>query len=102
MRFASSIFDTYRDRLSGIDDFQELEKFLSGLHLDRKFLDFAAKDGIVPAPGEWEKTAPYIMPQLNGLVGRYSRLDDEAFYRFYLEIDETVKTAVENSDSIEL
>ena len=42
------------------------------------------------------------MPQLNGLVGRYSRLDDEAFYRFYLEIDETVKTAVENSDSIEL
>lgn len=102
MRFASSIFDTYRDRLSGIDDFQELEKFLSGLHLDRKFLDFAAKDGIVPAPGEWEKTAPYIIPQLNGLVGRYSRLDDEAFYRFYLEIDETVKTAVENSDSIEL
>ena len=95
MRFASAMFDTYRDRLSSISDFSELETWLSELRLDRKFLDYAAKDGIVPRPGEWEKTEPYIMPQLNALVGRYSRLEDEAFYRFYLEIDETIRTALE-------
>ena len=100
MRFASAIFDTYRDRLSEIDDFGELEEYLQSLHLDRKFLDFAAKDGIVPAAGEWEKTEPYIMPQINALVGRYSKLDDEAFYRFYLEIDDTIRTAVESSGTV--
>lgn len=97
MRFASAMFDTYRDRLSAISDFRELETWLSELHLDRKFLDYAAKDGIVPRPGEWEKTEPYIMPQLNALVGRYSKLEDEAFYRFYLDIDDTIRTAVESS-----
>lgn len=97
MRFASAMFDTYRDRLSSISDFSELETWLSELRLDRKFLDYAAKDGIVPRPGEWEKTEPYIMPQLNALVGRYSKLEDEAFYRFYLDIDDTIRTAVESS-----
>lgn len=94
MRFASSIFDRYRATLAPIDDFQELERYLVRLDLQKLFLDFAAKEGIVPKKGEWEKTRAYIMPQLNALVGRYSRLDDEAFYRFYLEIDDTIKAAL--------
>ena len=40
------------------------------------------------------KTEGYMMPQLKALVGRYSKLDDEAFYRFYLDIDETIKVAL--------
>lgn len=103
MRFASEMFDRYKSTLSQITDFGELSSYLDGLHLDRQFLDFAKRtDRIVPGPGEWKETEEYMMPQLKALVGRYSKLDDEAFYRFYLEIDETVKTAVENSDSIEL
>ncbi len=38
-----------------------------------------------------------MMPQLKALVGRYSKLDDEAFYRFYLDIDETVKAALQQN-----
>ena len=34
------------------------------------------------------------MPQINALVGRYSKLDDEAFHRFYLPIDVTIQTAL--------
>ena len=35
-----------------------------------------------------------MMPQINGLVGRYSKVGEEAFYRFYLPIDETIQTAL--------
>ena len=60
-----------------------------------KFLRFASDiDGIVPAAGEWEESAPYLMPQLRALVGRYSKLGDNAFYRMYLEIDDVVKAAM--------
>ena len=100
MRFASAMFDRYRDRLSEIDDFDELKEYLSRLDLGRRFLEYAAEDGIVPKTGEWEKTEPYLMPQLNALVGRYSKLDDEAFYRFYIEIDDTIRTAVDNPSSV--
>ena len=95
MRFASEMFDRYKSTLSGIDDFAELSEYLDGLDLAGKFLDFAAHtDKIVPRPGEWEKSESYMMPQLKALVGRYSKLDDEAFYRFYLDIDETVSVAI--------
>lgn len=95
MRFASEMFDRYKSTLSQITDFDELSSYLDGLHLDRQFLDFAKRtDRIVPGPGEWKETEEYMMPQLKALVGRYSKLDDEAFYRFYLDIDETVSVAI--------
>lgn len=95
MRFASEMFDRYKSTLSQITDFGELSSYLDGLHLDRQFLDFAKRtDRIVPGPGEWKETEEYMMSQLKALVGRYSKLDDEAFYRFYLDIDETVSVAI--------
>lgn len=102
VRFASSVFDRYKATLAPIDDFQELERYLDRLDLKALFINFAAKEGIAPKAGEWAKTAPYLMPQLKALVGRYSKLDDEAFYRFYLEIDETIKTAMFSRSDISL
>lgn len=95
MRFASAMFDRYGKQLGAIDDFSRLNSFLDGLDIPARFREYAASvDGISPAPGEWEKTAPYIVPQLRALVGRYSKLGDNAFYRIYLDIDNVVKTAV--------
>lgn len=96
VRFASSMFDRYKDQLTRLDDFQRLDSYLEGLDLDAKFLDYAAKvDGIKAAAGEWEKSRNYMMPQIKALVGRYSKLDDEAFYRYYMPIDDTIKAAME-------
>lgn len=98
MRFASAMFDKYRSRLSQIDDFAELEAYLKSLDLGAQFLEFAESvDGIKAAKGEWAESSPYMMPQINALVGRYSKLDEEAFYRFYLPIDETIQTALSHS-----
>lgn len=95
MRYASAIFDRYSKELSAIDDFSALEAFLDRLDIPSGFKAYAASvDALVPAPGEWEKTAPYIVPQLRALVGRYSKLGDNAFYRIYLDIDDVVKAAL--------
>lgn len=95
VRFAQSMFDRYRSELSDIDDFEKLDAYLDSIGLGDLFLRFASDvDGIKPAEGEWEESKPYMMPQLKALVGRFSKLGDEAFYRFYLPIDDTIQTAL--------
>lgn len=95
MRFASAFFDSNRKSLSDIDDYKTLIDYLDNAGLERKFLEFAkTKDGLVPAPGEWESEKSYLMAQVRALVGRYSKLGDNAFYHLYISIDETVKAAL--------
>ena len=65
MRFASSIFDTYRASLSKIDDFSRLDRWMDEVNVERQFLDYAAKvENLKPAAGEWEETKWYMMPQV--------------------------------------
>lgn len=99
MRFASHYFDTHKEELSLIDDYDVLLKYLDSARLDKQFLSFAAsKDGIVPKPGEWEESKSYMLTSVRALVGRYSKLGDKAFYHLYLDIDETVKAALERRE----
>lgn len=102
MRFASAMFDKYKGVLATIDDFGRLERYFEEIALDQQFLEYAARvDGIRPAAGEWEESRSYMMPQINALVGRYSKLDEEAFYRFYMPIDDTIKAALENKKVVD-
>lgn len=102
VRFASAMFDKYKNELSAIDDFGKLESYLNSISLDQQFLKYAAKvDGIKAAKGEWDKSKEYMMPQINALVGRYSKLDDEAFHRFYLPVDVTIRTALDHDGVLE-
>lgn len=97
MRFASTMFDKYGDSLSKISDFTALKSYLESLGLEKQFLDYADKtDKLVATDKEWSQTRDYMMPQIYGLVGRYSKVGEEAFYRFYLPIDETIQTALKN------
>lgn len=102
MRFASSVFDRYRSILSSFEDFASLERWLVSVNIEQQFLDYAESlEKLVPKQGEWEETRTYMMPQVNALVGRYSKMGDEAFYRFYLPIDDTIQAALRNSSVVE-
>jgi carboxyl-terminal processing protease len=95
MRFASNFFDSNKSSLSRIDDFERLDRWMNEVGVEQQFLNYAAKvENLKPAAGEWEKTKWYMMPQVKALVGRYSKLQDEAFYRFYLTIDNEFQTAL--------
>ncbi len=102
MRFAQDMFDRYGRTIAPIDDFGQLDSLLDQIDLGTQFLNYARRvDGIEPKPGEWEETEPYLMPQLKALVGRFSKLDNEAFYRFYLPIDDTIQAALRHSSVVE-
>ena len=95
MRFASAMFDRYRKELLSIDNYPALDAFLGRIDIKRQFLSFAlSKDGLRPEGDEWERTEEYLMPQLKALTARYSKLGDNAFYKYYLPVDETVTKAL--------
>ena len=95
MRFASAMFDKYKAYLSQIESFDELQKYLKSIDLETQFVQYAASvDKIKAAPGEWNESREYMMPQINGLVGRFSKVGEEAFYRFYLPLDDAIQAAV--------
>lgn len=93
MRFASAMFDRYSSELSAIDDFDRLEAWMESRNIEGQFLAYAAKQGIRPSEGEWTVTSEYMMPQVKALVGRYSKLGEEAFYKFWIVVDKTVEEA---------
>jgi carboxyl-terminal processing protease len=89
------MFDKYKGTLSQIDDFSRLSTWLDSIDLESQFVKYAADvDGIKPTDKEWEQTKSYMMPQIKALVGRYSKLDEEAFYRFYLPVDDAIQMAL--------
>ncbi len=95
MRFASAWFDSHRDELLAIDDYASLLEYLDGAGLERNFLDFARReDGLTPSPAEWAADRQYLMTQVRALVGRYSRLGDNAYYHLFLKTDDSFKAAV--------
>ena len=99
MRFASAMFDRYKGSLTEIGDYDELNRFLDRMNLPATFREYASsKDGISCTQKEWDETSDYLLPQLRALVGRYSRLGENAFYKMYLNVDVTLKKAIE-SDS---
>ena len=95
MRFASNMFDKYSSALSKIDNFKRLDKWMVEVGVEQQFLDYAAAvENLRPSAQEWEETKWYMMPQVKALIGRYSKLQDEAFYRFYHPIDNELQTAI--------
>ena len=97
MRFASDYFDSHKTELAAIDDYDALLKYLASSSLESRFLAFAkSKDGLSPVDAaDWKDTREYMMPQVRALVGRYSKLGENAFYHLYLEIDDTFAKALE-------
>lgn len=95
MRFASWMFDKYSTSLAKIDDFGRLERWMDDIDIESQFLAYAARvENLKPEAGEWGETRWYMLPQVKALVGRYCKLQDEAFYRFYHPIDNELQKAV--------
>ena len=96
MRFASWYFDNHKAELQKIDDYARLGRYLDAAGLEQKFLSFAAsRDGLKPSsPAEWAQEKNYMMTSVRALVGRYSKLGDEAFYHIYLDIDNVFNAVI--------
>ncbi|MBR3388295.1 MAG: S41 family peptidase [Bacteroidales bacterium] len=97
MRFASAIFDRYAAQLRTIDNYRDMDAFLTRIDIPREFRRFAlTRDGITVKDDEYAETLPYLLPQLKALVARYSKLGENAFYKYYLPVDSTVEEALKS------
>ena len=97
VRYASAFLDSHREKLLPISDFQTLDTYLKGCNLEAGFLAYAASLGIRPSSsGEWAESKPFIMPQVMGLCGRYSKVGEEAYFRYIMPIDTTIQAALGN------
>ena len=95
MRFAAAMFDKYSKQLLGIDNYKDMDAFLKRIDIPGEFRRFARlRDGITVSDAEYAETLPYLLPQLNALVSRYSKLSENAFYKYYLPVDTTVEAAL--------
>ena len=96
MRFASDMFDKYRSQLREIDSYEGMDAFLKRIDVPGQFRQYALRrDGITVKDDEFADTLPYLEPQLNALIARYSKLGENAFYKYYLPVDNTVTVALE-------
>ena len=97
MRFASAMFDRYASQLRAIDNYRDMDAFLTRIDIPREFRRFAlTRDGITVKDDEYAETLPYLLPQLKALVARYSKLGENAFYKYYLPVDSTVEEALKS------
>lgn len=87
IKYSNRLADMYRAQLRQVKDFAALEELIASIDIEGGFLAYAKSNGIVPKKGEWEESRDVIIQQLCGLFGRYSVLDDNAFYPYILRID---------------
>ena len=93
-RFSAKMADEYRQTLNKITTLSGLYDFFSGVNFDNKFLDYASKNGVVAGKGEWDESKDLILNHIKAFVGRYTPLDDNAFYPILLEKDNAVIEAI--------
>ena len=91
VKYSNLLADQYRKQLRGVETFEDMEKLVASIDMETGFLSFAKKNGVVPAKGEWEESKEIVLVQLSGLLGRYTVLDDNAFYAYILRIDNVVE-----------
>ena len=90
VKYSNVLADRYRKKLRNVKNLGELDALLDRMDIDNSFLVYAKENGVVPKAGEWDKSKDILITQLKGLTGRYSELDDDAFYPYILQIDNVI------------
>lgn len=88
IKYSAKLADRYRAVLREVKSMEQLQKLISGIEIGEGFKRFALSNGVaLPSAREWKKCENIIVTQVKGLFGRYSALEDEAFYSYMLKID---------------
>jgi len=94
MKYAIEFADRHRSELRGIGDMESLEKLFVKVGIENDFMNYLRSKGMEIPAEEWKISGRIIMTQVRAITGRYSSLDDNAFYPIYSEIDNVIQTAI--------
>lgn len=94
-RFSAKMADKYRSQLNDISSLKELDILFDENDFDELFRSYIRSSGVDVKADDWQKSGDIMMTQVKAFVGRYSPLDDLAFYPVLNTVDKCVKTAIE-------
>lgn len=90
VKYSNILADKYRKELRKVETFEDLERLVATIDVGGEFLEYARRNGVVPGKGEWKESREIVELQLCGLIGRYTVLDDNAFYPYILRLDNVI------------
>ena len=93
-RFALKYTESNRETLKKYTEANEMEKFLDKQLLLDQFVQFAAKNGVKADNNGLKASGKIIHTQLKAYIAR-NIIDNKGFYPIWLEIDGTLKYAVD-------
>ncbi|MDR0754526.1 MAG: S41 family peptidase [Prevotellaceae bacterium] len=93
--FVMNYTDKNREIINSITEFEQLDYFLGTQNIFSLFLNYAAASGINAKQSELAEIKKILEPELKGLIGRNTPLDNEGFYPYYEKIDVTLQKAIE-------
>lgn len=94
VRYSTYFLDKHRSELTSLENYDDIVRYLDSCGIEASFLSFAASNGVKAAKGEWEDSRRFLLPQIKGLIARYSRMGEQAYYKYILPIDDVVMEAV--------
>lgn len=93
-RFAFEFTDKHRNEERNIKDFESVKKFLGNFNLLQEFIAYAQKNG-VPANNKQIEHSKFILEtQIKAVIAR-NIIDEDGFYPYIRDIDETLKKAID-------
>lgn len=96
VKFANKFSDKHRARMRSITDMDALYAFFSEFNLKKDFIEYTTTNGVIPSKSDWEISGEIIMTQVKAVIGRYTPMDDNAFYPIYLKNDNVIKRVLED------
>ena len=98
-RYAIQFSDLHRTEINNIHTLDDLQKLYAAFDLLKGFTDYTTRQGIKPKPGALKQCKRLIDNYLKAYIGRNTPLDDEGFYPFIGNIDNTLLQAVKELEN---
>ena len=93
-KFSIEMSDRYRKELQGVSNIEELNALLDDMELESRFKAYMRKNNVPVVKAQWEISGDIVMTQIRAMVGRYSKLEDEAFYPIIAKIDNVIQRVI--------
>ena len=93
VKYSSEVADRYRKQLRRATTLDSLITLLDSMGLEDGFLDYLSRQGVSVDRDQWKISGEIVLTQLRALIGRYSPLDDNAFYPLIAPIDNVIVEA---------
>lgn len=95
IKFSSQMAQRYRKELRTVETIDELDSLLDSMNLEKTFIRYVRASGIPFSYSQWKISGEIVMTQIRALIGRYSPIEDLAFYPRLNTLDNMIRTALE-------